>query len=61
MVLRKGLISYRDGGRQWRSFGARYVNAASTSAVIPGARTAEWRCALVAVHPTSPLYYRVSL
>jgi len=60
-VLRKGLISYRDGGRQCRSFGARTLRVTSTSAVMPGALPAEWRCALVAAHPTSPLSIFVSL
>jgi hypothetical protein len=44
-----------------RTFGARMLMAASTSAVMPGALPAEWRFALVAAHPTSPLFYRVSL
>jgi hypothetical protein len=56
-----GLISYRDGGRHLRTFGARYVSAASTSAVMPGALPAEWLFALVAAHPTSPLFIFVSL
>jgi hypothetical protein len=60
-VLRKGLISYRDGGRQWRTFGVRYCRVAPNSAVMPGALPVEWRCALVAAHPTSPLSIFVSL
>jgi hypothetical protein len=31
------------------------VAATSTSAVMPGTLPAEWRFALVAAHPTSPL------
>jgi hypothetical protein len=31
------------------------VFVTSTSAVMPGALPAEWRFALVATHPTSPL------
>jgi hypothetical protein len=31
------------------------VATISTSAVMPGALPAEWRFALVATHPTSPL------
>jgi len=58
-VLRKGLISYREGGRQWRTFGARSLRVTSTSAVMPGTLPAERRFALVAAHPTSPLCYRV--
>jgi len=56
-VLRKGLISYREGGRQRRTFGVRCVSVTSTSAVMLGVLPAEWRCALVAAHPTSPLCY----
>ncbi|MFZ2392280.1 hypothetical protein, partial [Rhodoferax sp.] len=37
------------------------LSVTSTSAVMPGALPAEWRCALVAAHPTSPLCYCVSL
>jgi len=37
------------------------VSAASTSAVMPGTLPAEWRFALVAAHPTSPLSIFVSL
>ena len=36
------------------------VAITSTSAVMPGALPAEWRFALMATHPTSPLSYRVS-
>ena len=32
------------------------VAPTSTSAVMPGALPADWCCALVAAHPTSPLY-----
>jgi hypothetical protein len=60
-VLRKGLISYREGGRQRRTFGVRCVSVTSTSAVMPGALPAELRSALVAAHPTSPLSIFVSL
>jgi hypothetical protein len=55
------MISRRHGDGHLRTFGAQCVALTSTSAVMPGAMPADWRFALVAAHPTSPLCYCVSL
>jgi hypothetical protein len=54
-------IGYREGGRTMTILRRASGTATSTSAVMPGTLPDEWRFALMAAHPTSPLSYCVSL